>query len=269
MTDEKEQTFKNENNHFIIPYYGNKRNEVNRIIYYFEKSNIDDYKYIVEPFCGSSCFSYHLWKKYKDKDYIYILNDNDDNLIKLYELLRPSKKDELKKMIEDLNILLIDLDKEKYKKIIGENTLKSFIFKSKVYGIRPGLYPMNRSILKTFNYIYDTGIYNFFQENDKNIILSCSDGVEVLKKYNNNESFLMIDPPYIQSYNDFYSNNNDINIYEYLYNNSIISFNSRLLLCLNDCMMTRLLFKDYIKCIYGKKYESTKRKLNHIIILNY
>lgn len=44
-------------NHFFIPYYGNKRQEVDKI-YNEIKDDIDKYDIIVEPFCGSSAFSY-------------------------------------------------------------------------------------------------------------------------------------------------------------------------------------------------------------------
>ena len=47
-------------NHFIIPYIGNKREEV-ETIYNNIKNYIDDKKIIIEPFCGTSAVSYtHL-----------------------------------------------------------------------------------------------------------------------------------------------------------------------------------------------------------------
>ena len=64
-------------NHFLLPYSGNKRNEVENIynttkdIYKYE-----DIKTIVEPFCGSCAYSYYISTLYPKK-YKYILNDND------------------------------------------------------------------------------------------------------------------------------------------------------------------------------------------------
>ena len=71
-------------NHFIYSYNGNKRNEfkyLNTVI-----DDIDKYDTIIEPFCGSSAISFNIWLKYPDKK--YILNDNDKDLINLYNLIK-------------------------------------------------------------------------------------------------------------------------------------------------------------------------------------
>lgn len=70
-------------NHFITPYSGNKRNEAENI-YNTTKDiyNYEDIETIIEPFCGSCAYSYYLSLKHPNK-YKYILNDNDNNLIKI------------------------------------------------------------------------------------------------------------------------------------------------------------------------------------------
>ena len=77
-------------NHFLISYFGNKRQEV-KIIYEelkFNDDNINTY-YIVEPFCGSSAMSYYIWLNNRDKtNFKYILNDNNKFIIDLYNIAK-------------------------------------------------------------------------------------------------------------------------------------------------------------------------------------
>ena len=67
--------------------------------------------------------------------------------------------------------------------------------------------------------------------------------------------------------NDYYENKN-VNIYEHLYYNEIKNFKAITVLCLEDIWIIRLLFNGYIKNSYSKKYETSKRTTNHIIIDN-
>lgn len=55
-------------NHFIFPYAGNKREEVEKI-HEILKKNIDlsKIKTIIEPYCGSSAMSYYLSTIYPNK----------------------------------------------------------------------------------------------------------------------------------------------------------------------------------------------------------
>ena len=97
-------------NHFLFPYTGNKRNEV-ETIYNKIKNEITGIDTIVEPFCGSSAFSFYLSTLYPNK-FKYILNDNDKNLIELYHIAQnPIKFNEL---IKDLSNILNNINKEIY-----------------------------------------------------------------------------------------------------------------------------------------------------------
>ena len=53
-------------NHFFMGYAGNKRNEVGTI-YDSIKDKLTDIEYIVEPFCGTSAFSYYMSLKHPKK----------------------------------------------------------------------------------------------------------------------------------------------------------------------------------------------------------
>ena len=50
--------------HFIFSYVGNKYKEFKILE---EDLNFDDIDKIIEPICGTSAFSFHVWLKYKDK----------------------------------------------------------------------------------------------------------------------------------------------------------------------------------------------------------
>ena len=73
---------------FYFPFCGNKRLENKHadevITKLLESGKI---KYIVEPFCGTCSFSFHINRKYGDK-FQYIMNDTDKHLIGLYKLIQ-------------------------------------------------------------------------------------------------------------------------------------------------------------------------------------
>ena len=92
-------------------------------------------------------------------------------------------------------------------------------------------------------------------------------------KYKNDKTaFLFIDPPYINSCNDFYSDDSSIDdidkFYEYL-TDLLKTCKCKIMIVVNNALLMRLLFKDFIKHKYGKKYEASKKKAEHIIITNY
>jgi len=252
-------------NAFVFGYAGNKRDEIDEIIKYVDKQ----YKTIVEPFCGSSAFSiFNFYENKSSEDVKYVLNDNNKQLIEVYKLLLPENNEKLKEVIETLNGFLVDLNKEKYEIIKKKEGIESYIFIHKVYALRAGLYPTNRKPVANFNYIYDTLIYKFMQQNHNNITLSCDDGASIIEKYRNDETALLfIDPPYILEYNKFYKDDS-VNIYEYLYNNQISTYKCKVILCLNSNWIIKLLFDTHIKKTYGKLYQSSKKKTEHLIITN-
>ncbi len=104
---------------------------------------------------------------------------------------------------------------------------------------------------------------------DEDITFSNECGVKCYNQYKDDaSSFIFLDPPYLQLCNDFYTDS-DTNIYEYLYQNSINECKSKILLCINDIWINRLLFSKDIKDEYNKKYETSKKVVQHLIICNY
>lgn len=252
-------------NHFFMAYAGNKRQEVKNI---FEsiKNNIDSIKFIVEPFCGSSALSFYLSSLYPGR-FTYILNDNNKFLIELYQIF----KDE-----EQLITFTNDI-KEEIKKIVSKEIylthqkksnecLKSWFIVNTYYSIRPGLYPLEGLKTEKIDKLSKSPIIEFLRT--ENIILSCSDWKTIYDHYKMNEDALIfMDPPYLSSCNDFYKCPN-ANVYEELFENDIDKENAKIILCLENIWIIKLLFKSK-KCYeYDKKYETSKKKTTHCIILN-
>ena len=168
-------------NHFLLSYFGNKRNEVEGI--YNEIINkLDDITTIIEPFCGSSAFSYYISTKHP-KRFEYILNDNNKFLIQLYLIAKDEAK--LNKFIQVLDNKIKDLNKEKYDILAKEDNLISWMIIHKIYVIRAGLFPNgNRPIIKTFEYLKTCPIITFLR-NEK-IKFYNVDAIKLMEAYNNN-----------------------------------------------------------------------------------
>ena len=256
-------------NHFFIPYYGNKRQEVEKI-YNEIKDDIenDKYKIIVEPFCGSSAFSYYIWLNNKNRDLSYVLNDNNKMLIELYNISKDETKfinlyNSLVKLQEETT------NKEKYLEVCKKaNTdLICYIYIHKIFCIRAGLYPINKTFtIDSWKTFLNAPIIDFIR-NAKITFLN-KNALEVYEEYKGNKKALIfLDPPYLASENSFYKDPT-VNIYEYLFNNDIKKEKALILLCLENNWIIKLLFKGKKNITYDKKYEASKKKTEHILILN-
>jgi site-specific DNA-adenine methylase len=248
-------------NHFFISYFGNKRQEVEKIVNTIK--DLDNIKTIVEPFCGTSALSYYISTLFPKK-FKYILNDNNEHLIKLYKIAQDEEL--LKQLVLELNELLIGLNKEKYLKILKNNDLIAFILKNKIYKIRPGLYPddNSRSNPNMFNLMMTCPIIHFLR--NENIEFKNMCAIEVYNEYKTQaDAYIFLDPPYLQACNDFYDKTN-INIYEYLMENPIKKENAQIALCLEANWIIKMLFRHNTTIAYDKVYQTNKKKTTHIII---
>jgi site-specific DNA-adenine methylase len=268
-------------NHFFFAYAGNKRQEVEHIYKNINLKNIDT---IVEPFCGSCALSYYIWSQNRTKNYKYIFNDLDSNLI---ELLRLVKDDKYKELEDDVNkkreeILLYEDDMIEAKKIyveyIKQKDLKGYVLANKCYQMRPGIFPLRD--FKTFHKKIDLSLspfYEFLKTAD--IELYNEDGNKIIDKYENKKTFMFLDPPYIASCNNFYSTDtgeNINNIYEMLSSKGLKNFKCKILICHENNWLFKIIFKDYLdgEKEYKKQYENSlhskiKKQTTHIIVKNY
>jgi len=249
-------------NHFFIPYAGNKRSEVEKI-YDSIKDKLNDIEYIVEPFCGTSAFSYYMSLRHP-KQFKYILNDNNNYLIELYKTAQDDNK--FNELIIEINDKIIDINKEKYMNIVNQPCLSSYIIKHTMYNIRPGLFPINKKLKTDYKNLKDVPIVNFLKTED--ITFYNDNAINIFEMYkDNNKALIFLDPPYVQLNNDFYLDSST-NIYEYLCNNNIKNMNSYIILVLEDNWIIKLLFRHHTFIIYDKLYQTSKKQTKHLIINN-
>lgn len=249
------------NNHFYIPYAGNKRNEFKE---FYNNINLENINTIIEPFAGTHAISYFLWEKHPNLK--FILNDITPHFKEMYEIYKDEKKiDEFNEISTNL-IKSFKNDKNKYLEVVNAPTIYAWFIGQKIYNIRPKLYPLTKKYKEEID-LRKYPIYNFYK--NANIEFYNEDGINIYEKYKNDESTLLfLDPPYLQSYNDFYEKNNKrINIYEYLYNNNINNEKANIFLMLEDIWINRLLFKNnHIFEKYKKMYAPKQKITNHILI---
>ena len=256
-------------NHFLISYFGNKRKETPQLIEVFENiytdnPNIDT---IVEPFCGTSAFSYFLSVKFPKK-FKYILNDNDKNLMELYKIA--SDDILLNEFIDKVKLMILGLNKDTYKKYIKEQNIEGWFLSNKIYSIRAGLFPLDfneEKELKTLEKIKESPILSFLK--NENIEFKNQNGTNVYAEFKtDSNAFIFLDPPYINSCNEFYTKC-QVNIYEYMFNNNINNEKAHIMLCLENTWIIKLLFDKNMKAVsYDKTYEFKRRKTSHVIITN-
>jgi hypothetical protein len=94
-------------------------------------------------------------------------------------------------------------------------------------------------------------------------------GLELYQTHKDDpKAFIFMDPPYLSSCNQYYENT-DVSIYEHLYNHPIKTAPARVLLCLEDIWIIRLLFQHDTYDTYAKDYTLTKKKTRHALIKNF
>lgn len=252
-------------NHFMIGYPGNKRLEFDNMYEEF-KSVKKPIKYVVEPFCGTSAFSYFL-SRYEPGKYTYVLNDNNPFLIKLYHLCQDEKA--IQEQIDRLEEIRKTITKEKYNEIRKniKTDFETWLFCYKYHGKFLGSYPDRKDQFhRDLNVLKNAPIVNFLKT--EKVILMNKDAIEVMKEYDNEDSFIMLDPPYLETDNSHYVNA-DMSVYEYLENVKLKNFKASILMIVGTNWVMRLIFKEYIKKEYSKMYQAKKNVVKHLVISNY
>jgi site-specific DNA-adenine methylase len=253
-------------NHFVLSYVGNKREEV-EIIHNNIINNLENITTIIEPFCGSSAFSYYISTIYP-KRFTYILNDNDEMLIQLYNTLKNENLFNL--FIEELKEKLETLTREEYYDNNKDKNLLWYFIKRFIFYIRAGTFPLiydkDKALAKA-NKIKICPIINFLR--NENIEIRNEDGIRIYEEFkNNNQNLIFLDPPYILSDNTLYKTPN-IDIYKYLFHNNFKNEESQIILVLEYMWIISLLFKDCNIYLYDKRYQMAKKKrTQHAIIKN-
>jgi len=259
---------------FYFSYAGSKRKEIKEIIQLIDLNLYDN---IIEPFGGSLSFSRYIYS-INNKLNFYV-SDINNELTYFCNNFYKNKDDIINKVIEKINILKNDKNLyndyiKNYKNIEDEDFLTWFLILRTYYCLRIGLYPTKNRFPKYSNFNKKTLECDLFF---KNINYECQDYKIYMDKFKNDEkSLIFLDPPYINSCNEFYSNQNistkDINnqfdeIWEYLYN-FMDTCKCKFILVVNDNFFMRQCYKKWFYKDYYKKYEMTKKETRHNIFTN-
>jgi site-specific DNA-adenine methylase len=261
----------------LISYTGSKRQDIKFYENYIpDPQNI---KISIEPFGGSGYTSLYLFSK-NDK-IKSIINDTDEILINFFNQL----KNNFDLIIDSYNKLLAQHpSKEQFKELVkefeenkGDNLRRAilYLFLVKFRGIRFLRYPLPPKKIKPL----DKSKYTVFQNWLKNTEFNLKDYTETfndIKKLKNNGVFVLLDPPYLESYNAYYSNfRNHKDEDNYLLDNTkiyidIVKFlknsSKNIIFIINKNSITEFLYKDFILDEYNKMYSLTKNKAVCLII---
>jgi site-specific DNA-adenine methylase len=201
--------------HFPIAYAGNKRREFK----FLERYALDSCSTVIEPYCGTSAFSFLLAKKYPAK-FKFVLNDIDSNLIELYKILKnETRRKEFQTKVNDMVAGIID--KETYKNL--PDGLEKWFIHRKYYNRHVSLFPSTKALPWKPIELDKAPIVKFLE--NENIELSNIDGCKLIDENKDKDGvFMFVDPPYIEGCNNFYSENSGLNVFEYLYENKINNF---------------------------------------------
>ena len=262
---------------------GNKSRELKLLLPIIEQHITED-TIFVEPFCGSCVVSFNVYKKHNIKIHV---NDIDKFRIQFYNNMKDENKREEFYKLQD-ECLKPNGDKYYYE-ILGEkrcnmNTeYNAYIISKTIYSFRIGLYPTTKKVNKK---IIGENWINYFN----NATITNEDYKIILDKYKDNENaFLYLDPPYMDSFNAKYSSysgkshDEDMTIIDntemYINLLDVLKCKCNVLFSINDCAITRYLYKDYIKNSYNHIYQSSyinitdikqkKKHTNVLIISNF
>jgi len=256
----------NNKTHFFFKYYGNKRMECPFIFENIEKDIIDkNIKTVIEPYCGSCAFSVFLSNKYPKK-FTYVLNDLDENLIKLFRMCRENGE-EWKTFVEESNKIIQTLtSQEKFSEVVKKNDFMGWFIGIKL-GMRKKYLPSDYNPKK---YDYEIlPIVSFIR--NENIEFLNKDGMELyLENCGKCDTMLFIDPPYLFSDNNFYSFKKT-GLYEYCRNNSINNEKAFIVFSLAKNKVVDSIFslsRRYVEYQKFYTYIGGKKEVVHIVISN-
>lgn len=250
---------------FYFSYMGNKRQELKHLNI-INKDNLNNYSMVCEPFCGSSAFSYWLFRNgFNGK---FLLNDHDKELI---DFLKIAKEKGTSHFFEECHKRMTadDFTKDKHKEYIKANDEFRYFYWHKCYNYRKGLYPDPQHVKQPKCIYKHEDLDNFFMSNK--ITLTNKDYKDIFKKVKNKKGALVfLDPPYLDSYNGYYHSvdrtiKGEIQDTTQMYVD-ILDFmktcKCSVILVLNNNALIKHLYKDFFKYEYNKSYNSTVAKSN-------
>ena len=184
-----------------IKYFGGKGTMFNRIIEHFPKQ--EDYDVYIEPFGGS----YSIGLK-KEPTKIEIYNDLEQNVYSLYKVI--SNPELYKQFKEKCDLVLYsdDIRRDFKEQLKGDLSIVDrafyFFYVNRTSHNGVGGFSVNTYIRRNMS----KSISDFLSSIDRmaelhdrlsKVIISNCDGIELIKKHDNERTLIYCDPPYEQS----------------------------------------------------------------------
>lgn len=250
-------------NHFYYSYIGSKRSEIKEFESYLPMTSTNIF---VEPFAGSAAVAFHLWQNNPNRQ--IVIGDRDPFLIELWDrVIDPLRLDET---IEECQTFMDSItDKESYDSIVRRKTWISDFVANSYHSFRRGVYPANKPKIN-YRQLFAKPYTSFLRS--PSVELYRGEFMDLCDRYKNDPSaFIFLDPPYVNDDNSYYSR--DASTFDletlYLYIQDLFKHPCKCMMIVSDRLLMRLLFKDYIKGSYAKRYSLSKKTTRHLIITNY
>jgi len=262
----------------FFPYIGNKRTEMSHIEPFINLDNID---YIVEPFCGSCSFSLFVYNEYlrdKNKKLKFRCNDIEERLIAIFNDVKKGNIEDYLNYGKSVQKLDMEEKKKISKKYLEnihntdkENLLRYFYIACSTFKSFTMFMP--RDVNRKYDLSKKQVIMTEFCKS-KDVKFICSEYKKIFDKYRENKNALLfIDPPYLNSFNvkydTYYDKNIDVSSYYVDIKNLLKNAKCKVIVVINNICLMNDYYKDFIKCIYGKTYQTYKTKTEHMILTNF
>lgn len=250
-----------------VKYYGSKGGFYKKIIDHFPK---DPYDVYVEPFAGT--FIVGLKKPITK---IEVYNDLEKNIYSLYKVI--SDKELFKEFKEKCDLVFYseDIRKESKEELKKELSIVDrafhFFYVNRTSHNGIGGFSKNSHIRRSMS----KAVSDFLSAIDRlpelhdrlsKVIVTNTDGIKLIEKYNNPNTLIYCDPPYEQSTRTGARYNVDMNRDGHInFLNSVIKSNSKILISGYDCELYDILtdngfikHKFDVKTIDGNFKRKTK-----------
>jgi len=184
-----------------IKYFGGKNGFANKIIEHFPEDYVK--MNYIEPFCGSCAMLFH-----KDRSPVEVINDLDQNIYSLFKVLIDKELFSEFKELCDLTPFSEDLLKEYGKDLKSDLNLLNRAYKFFYYNrtsfngmggistsgvIRRNMSKSVSDYLSSIDGLYD--VHNRLSS----VIIHNRDALNLIKKWDKENTFQYLDPPYVLS----------------------------------------------------------------------
>jgi len=263
----------------LIKWSGGKYDEYKNYYQYIPT----DFKVYIEPFAGGLGNMFNMYNNKLLTGKQIIINDMHTELINFYNQLKVNKFNDI------YNFMKTNKNDETVYYNVRDNLeltddiikacrfyyLRKTCFRGMIRYNKDGHFNIPFGKYKTCNFemLKDKRYYDLF----KSMLIYNGDFEDVLKKYDNKDAFVYLDPPYDSTFKNYGFSNFGEDEHKRLFN-WFKNAKCKVLLIIGKTEFIENLYKDYIKGRYDKKYKFRLKEgrikaddidNEHLIITNY